>query len=118
MTITRGDIVLVEFPFASGTTAKLRPAVVVQSNVNNRRLQTVIFVPITSNTRYSGESTQVLIDSSTPEGKQSGLLKASSIKCENIATVEAKLIHRKIGTLHVKLMQQLNTALLAALGIE
>lgn len=38
MTLKRGDVVLVEFPFSSGSVSKLRPALVVQTNRNNRRL--------------------------------------------------------------------------------
>jgi mRNA interferase MazF len=51
MKVSRGDVVLVDFPFASGVASKLRPAIVVQNDVNNRRLATTIFAPITSTLR-------------------------------------------------------------------
>lgn len=117
MKVSRGDVVLVDFPFASGAAQKLRPAVVVQNDSYNRRLATTILAPITSNTRHSSEATQVAVDPATADGMQTGLLKSSAIKCENLATVESQLVRRKIGSLTTPLMSQLETALKAALGI-
>jgi mRNA interferase MazF len=62
MNLKRGDVVLVQFPFSSGTASKLRPAIVVQADVNNRRLSNVILAAVTSRTHHSGEPTQLLID--------------------------------------------------------
>ena len=38
----RGDVVLVDFPFTSGSVSKKRPALVVQCDRNNGRLQDTI----------------------------------------------------------------------------
>jgi mRNA interferase MazF len=118
MKVSRGDVVLVDFPFASGTARKLRPAVVVQNNANNRRLATTIFAPITSNIRHQSEPTQVAVDPSTPDGSATGLLRPSAIKCENIATVETRLVRRKIGVAAPRLLAELETALKAALSLS
>jgi len=118
MKVSRGDVVLVDFPFASGSGQKLRPAVVVQNDANNRRLATTIFAPITSNTRYQNEPTQIAIDPNTPDGSPTGLLKPSAIKCENLATVETRLVHRKIGVLPPILLSQLETAIKASLALS
>jgi mRNA interferase MazF len=112
------DVVLVDFPFASGTARKLRPAVVVQNDTDNRRLATTIFAPVTTNVRHQNEPTQVSIDPATPDGAKTGLLKASSVKCENLATVETQLIRRKIGTATAGTMAQLELALKAALALR
>ena len=117
MKVSRGDVVLVDFPFASGAAQKLRPAVVVQNDANNRRLATTIFAPITSNTRHLNEPTQVALDPNTPDGSLTGLLKPSAIKCENLATVETRLVRRKIGTMPQTLMTPLEAALKASLGL-
>jgi mRNA-degrading endonuclease toxin of MazEF toxin-antitoxin module len=114
----RGDVVLVDFPFASGAAQKLRPAVVVQSDLYNRKLATTIPAPITSNTKHTGEPTQIAVDPTTADGSQTGLLRPSAIKCENLATVESRLIRRKIGTTSAALLPELDTALKAALGIS
>ena len=73
--MTRGDVVLISFPFSSGVGAKVRPALVVQCDANNRRLLNTIVAMITTSTHLAGkEPTQVLIDPGTPEGRRSGLL--------------------------------------------
>jgi mRNA interferase MazF len=118
MSFSRGDVVLADFRFSSGTAQKLRPAIVVQSDVNNRRLASTILVPITSNTRFQNESTQIALDPASPDGKLTGLLRPSAVKCENIATVETRLVRRKIGVLPHNLHGQLDAALKVALALS
>lgn len=48
MHVRRGDIVLVDFPYASHRASKLRPAVVVQNDVDNLRLRNTIVAQITT----------------------------------------------------------------------
>jgi mRNA-degrading endonuclease toxin of MazEF toxin-antitoxin module len=89
----------------------------VQNDANNRRLSSTILSPITSNTRYNAEPTQVLIDPNSSEGAVTGLLRLSVIKTENLATVETKLIRRKIGSLSPIVLVKLNTALKQSLSL-
>jgi mRNA-degrading endonuclease toxin of MazEF toxin-antitoxin module len=117
MSLTRGDVVVVEFPAGPGNPPKRRPAVVVQTDRNNVRLASAIFAMVTSNTRLADrESTQVLIDISTPEGKQSGLRQVSAVKCENLQTLPMASTHR-IGRLTPQLMTAVDAALRAALDL-
>lgn len=114
----RGDIVIVQFPYVSGTQNKSRPALVLQSDHNNRRLHNTIIAMITGNTsRAATEPTQVLIDPSAPEGKGSGLTFPSAVKCENIYTVPQANIHKSVGRLSPRLMQQIDTAIKASLAV-
>ena len=48
----RGDVILCQLPMPSTglTQFKLRPAVIVSKNANNRRLDDVVVAPCTSNT--------------------------------------------------------------------
>jgi mRNA interferase MazF len=118
MNVQRGDVVLVPIRFSSGSGAKLRPVLVVQSDHNNRRLHDTIVAVITSTvTRATKERTQLLVDISTPDGKQSGLLQPSAITCEHLHTILQADIHRKIGTLSTPLLQQIDACLKASLGI-
>jgi len=117
MTIQRGDIVLVWFPFTSGTGGKLRPGLIVQNDQNNQRLGNTIVAAITSTTHRSNQPTQLLIQLATPEGTASGLLFDSAITCENLATVEQRLIQRKIGSLPVASMLKVDECLKASLGL-
>lgn len=117
MTYRRGDIVVVSFPFSSGTGAKARPALVVQSDVNNRRLTNVIVAAITTTTHRSGEPTQLLIEVATPAGQQSGLVHDSVVTCENLATIEQRLILRTIGALTPDALARIDGCVKAALGL-
>ena len=73
MKVSRGDVVLLDFPFSGGGGSKVRPALVVQNDVDNSRLVSAIVAMVTSQTKRAGtEPTQLLIDLGTPEGKQSG----------------------------------------------
>ncbi|HVW37479.1 MAG TPA: type II toxin-antitoxin system PemK/MazF family toxin [Pirellulales bacterium] len=116
--LSRGDVVLAELPYSDGSRTKLRPALVVQNDVNNRRLQDVILALVTSTThRASSEATQLFIDISTPEGRQSGLLHSSAVKCEHLLTLHHRLVKRVIGRLSPALMQQIDECLKASLGL-
>ncbi len=118
MPFSRGDIVLADLPYSDGTGSKVRPALVVQNDLNNRRLQDVILALITSAThRASLEATQLLIDITTPDGKKSGLLHTSAVKCEHLITLHQGLIKRVIGRLPPATMQQINDCLKVSLGI-
>jgi len=96
----------------------VRPAVVVESDHNNRRLATTIIAPVTSNLRNVVEPTQVAIDIDTADGRLTGLLRPSAVKCENLATIVRAEIQRRIGALSPALKQSLNQALRAALELS
>ena len=118
MKVVRGDIVLLPYPQAPGQPPKRRPALVVQSDHNNTRLSNSIFAMITSNTSLAQrEVTQLLIDISTEEGKQSGLVQSSAVKCENLYTLPTALVQRKLGSLSKTLLDKIDNCLKASLGL-
>ena len=118
MPLGRGDIVLVPVPDTSGQPGKPRPALVVSSDHNNYRLQDAILAVITSSTKRAGlEPTQLLIDLATPEGKQSGLLTDSAVKCERLHAILQSLIMRSIGSLPAATMLKVNDCLRVALQL-
>jgi mRNA interferase MazF len=109
---TRGDVVIVQFPYQDGSRGKNRPALVVQCDRNNRRLRNTVVAMITGNVQLaSTEPTQLLIDPSTPEGQGSGLHGPSAVKCENLFTVSQSLILRVIGRLPPPLMLKVDSCL-------
>ena len=119
MSFRRGDIVLLDYPFSSGRGAKVRPALVVQNDRDNARLVNTIVAMITSRTdRAAHEDTQLLIEISTPEGRQSGLLMNSAINCVNLFTVAQNRILRKLGQLPPVAMTRIDACLKAAQGIK
>jgi mRNA interferase MazF len=118
MPVKRGDVVLVPVPDTSGKPGKLRPALVVSSDHNNQRLQDVIVAVITKTTkRATVEPTQLLIELVTPEGRQSGLLTDSAVKCERLHTILQTNIRRTIGSLPATLIKKVSSCLKMALEI-
>ncbi len=117
MTVARGDVVLVQFPFASGSGTKIRPALVVQSDRNNARMANTIIVQITTNIRRVGEPTQLLLDPVTADGRPSGLVSPSAISCENIATIHESRIVQTIGRLPSNVVRKVDDCLRASLGL-
>lgn len=117
MNVQRSDVVLVDYPYAGGGGAKVRPALVIQNNRDNQRLVNTIIVQITSLTRRALESTQLLIELTSPEGQQSGLRQDSVVNCVNLLTLDKGKILRKLGILPDALMQQVNDRLKTALEL-
>ena len=118
MNIQRGDVVLVNYPFASGVGSKTRPASVVQCDTNNARLDNTIVAPITSRTRFARkEPTQLLIEVTSAAGQQSGLINDSAVSCENIYTVRQDTIVRKLGSLPADVMEQIEGCIKASLEL-
>jgi mRNA interferase MazF len=117
MSIKRGDVVIIDWPFSSGAGSKPRPAVVVQNDRDNGRLTNTIVVMVTSRIHRAGEPTQVLIDVSTPEGQQTGLHRTSVVNCANLFTVEQAKVLQTIRSLTAALRQQVESALKAALEL-
>ncbi len=115
--MNRGDIVVAPFPFQDKPGEKIRPAVVVQSDAENRRLANTILAMITGNLDDAGQPTTVLVDPGTADGAGSGLFGPSLIKCYNLATMRQQRILQVIGHLSHALMQQVNQALKAVLEL-
>ncbi len=118
MKVRRGDIVLVDFPYSDHTGSKVRPALVVQADVWNQRLDDTILALITgSRRRRVGAATQFAIDIATAEGKQTGLRLNSVVQGENLITYDQALVLRVLGRLSASAMKQIDSCLKASLGI-
>jgi len=117
MSVRRGDVVIVNRPFASGSGRKPRPALVVQNDLDNQRLVNTILAMITSMTKRALEPTQYLIEINTQEGQRSGLLQDSVVNCINLMTVEQNRVLNTIGDLSLPVMQQINDCLRVALEL-
>ena len=111
---SRGDVVIVAFPYVDGGRGKNRPALVVQGDGNNRRLLNTIVAMITGNIRLAlTEPTQFLVDPATTDGQASGLSHPSAVKCENLFTIRQQDIVRTIGSLPDSAMAQVESCLKA-----
>jgi mRNA-degrading endonuclease toxin of MazEF toxin-antitoxin module len=67
MRVNRGDVVLVDYPFAKGG-AKVRPALVVQNDRDNARMTNTIVAQISGNAARAKEATQHLIELTAEPG--------------------------------------------------
>ncbi len=115
--MNRGDVVVVPFPFQDKPGEKIRPAVVVQSDVENHRLANTILAMITGNLSDAGQPTTLLVDPATADCAGSGLSGPSLVKCYNLATVRQSRVLHVIGHLSDTLKQKLNDCLKAALEL-
>jgi mRNA interferase MazF len=95
----RGDVVLVSFLNADLTTAKTRPALIIQANNLQTGLPQIIVAIITSQMFRSGHPSRLTIRLDSPAGKQSGLLTDSVVMTDNLATITLSAVYRVIGTM-------------------
>src|ERR1700691_1692573 len=116
MPVMRGDVILAFVPNVGSPGGKLRPALIVQSDHNNARLNETIIAAITSNTARVHEATQLLIEVATPDGAASGLLNDSAVRCERLHAISQTDLRRVIGKLSDALMHRIDDCLKAALG--
>src|SRR5437899_7170341 len=117
MTVVRVDVILAFVANVGSAGGKVRPAVVVQSDHNNARLNETIIAAVTSNTSRVHEATQLLIDLATPDGMASGLLHNSAVRGERLHSIAQADVRRVIGRLSDALMRQIDVCLKAALGV-
>src|SRR5688572_5624935 len=112
---SRGDVVLVDFPYSDRTGSKLRPALVIQTDSLNASRHDTILAGISRTRRFP--ATEVAIDIATVDGKKSGLLHNSVIDCDLLGTFDQKLIQQALGTLPPSLMQEVDAKPRVALGL-
>jgi mRNA interferase MazF len=115
--MNRGDVVLVPFPFQDRPGEKIRPALVVQADTENRRLANTVLAMITGNLADAGQPARVPVHPATPDGAGSGLTGPSLVKCYNLATVRQRRVLHVIGHLSDAIMRQVNDALKSALEL-
>jgi mRNA interferase MazF len=115
--MNRGQVVIVDFPFTSGTQSKVRPALVVQNDRENRRLSKTIVAMITGNLRRIAEPTHLLLDPSTPDAASCGLHGRSLVTCVNVYTIDQMSVKHVIGSLFTATMTQVDACLRQAFDL-
>lgn len=115
--MNRGAVILVAFPYSSGVEGKVRPALIVQSDVENQRLSKTIIAMITGNLQRATHETHLLIDPNTPDGMASGLHGPSLISCINLFTIDQRDVLKEIGQLPKSILDRVDDCLRAALDL-
>jgi mRNA interferase MazF len=114
MTVTRGEIVRVDWPYSDRTGSKVRPALVVQDDSLNSRIADTVLVLISRSQRAVG-ITEVVIDPAVEAA--CGLRYPSVASCNNRLTIDQRLIVQSIGRVSAAAMQQIDDHMKAALGL-
>ena len=114
MKVSRGDVVRVDWPFSDRTGSKVRPAIVVQSDMLNGRIADTILVLVSRTQRAIG-ITEVLIDPAIET--QSGLRYPSVVSCNNLLTVDQAFVVQVLGRLSSAKMQEIDDRLKTALDL-
>ena len=117
--ISRGDVVLIAFPFVSEGQfqRKLRPAVVVQADRYNRRRSAVIIAAITGTRAHARLPSKLAVEQASPEGRSAGLKLDSVVDCQTLATLPKDEIVRRLGKFPDDFMRRADQALADALGL-
>lgn len=112
--VRRNDVVLVLFPNSNLTSAKTRPAVIIQADDIQTDLPQVIIAMISSQIIRAGHPSRVSVLLSSAVGQKSGLLTDSVVMTDNLATVALSAIQRVIGVLPAV---EIDTALKHTFGL-
>jgi mRNA interferase MazF len=115
--MNRGDVVIVDFPFSTGAQSKVRPALIVQNDRENRQLSNTIIAMITGNLTRANQPTHYLVDPATAEGASSNLHGKSLVSCINLFTIEQASIVRTIGRLSSGAMTKVDGCLQESPGL-
>ena len=91
--LARDDVVLVSFPFTDLSGQKLRPAVVV-GRVSG---DDVIVAFVTSQSVTRSEPSGCVVAPDHPEFGPTGLRTGSTIRLDKLATLERRLVVRRLG---------------------
>jgi len=114
METKRGDILLVNFEPAKGSEqGKIRPAIVVQSDLLNKYSTLTIVAPVTSKIYDKEYPTNVFITK-----EDSGLEKDSTILLNQIRTVDKRRIIKKLSTLDKYSMSRVDFGLKICLDLN
>ncbi|MFO0848599.1 MAG: type II toxin-antitoxin system PemK/MazF family toxin [Gemmataceae bacterium] len=115
--MSRGDVILVRFPHPSGLRGKKRPAVVVQSDAYTAAVGTLVVAEVTKNLAMASDPACLFIDTSTPDGQATGLVRDSVVSCLVLTTVYADAVAQVLGTLSPAMRQKLDGCLRSSLGL-
>lgn len=114
--IKRGTIVLTKFPFTDLRGYKRRPAVVISKD--NRTQTDFILAFITSVIPDNLSETDLPLDFSHFDFKNSGLKKPSLIKLDKIATINSTIITGELGYVSSDTFKEIDKRLKIALGLK
>lgn len=115
---SRGDVVLVPFPYATDfAKAKSRPALVVQNDIANKYSPNLILALISSRVPRKVYPFHFHIHLGTDAAKKAGLDKDSIVKTEVIITIPKSSVMKRIGFLPAEAMSLVDQCLRISLSL-
>ena len=115
----RGDVVLANLPFATDpSTAKTRPAVIVQNDVGNRFSPNLLVVAISAQLPSRQYPTNLIVRRGSPDAAGTGLDHDSVVQTEVILTIPKARVARRIGRFSAGAMQAVDQCLRVSLGLS
>ncbi len=114
ISLKRGDIVLVPFPFTDLSSTKVRPAVLISADEQHNDVIIAFISSITENPRAN----DVVFKSTDTDFLATGLKKSSVFKMDKLLTIASVLILRRLGRVSPALQYRLDNALKTALGLS
>ena len=109
LTLQRGDVILVPFPFTDLTSTKVRPAVIISADPQT---EDVMIAFLSSVVPSSLTKFDFLLRSQNPDFKLTGLKKDSVIKMNKILTISSTLILRRLGHMGPSVRTELDVLLI------
>jgi hypothetical protein len=89
----------------------------VQSDAYLGRVGTFVVAEVTKNVTMASDPACLFVETSTPEGRATGLLRDSVVSCLVLVTVYADTVAQVLGTLSPAMKLKLNACLKAALEL-
>jgi mRNA interferase MazF len=113
--MSKGDVVLVPFPFDDLSATKVRPAVCLTDPIGPHRHVVLAFV--SSQVPAAPDATDLILDPLNPDFAATGLKAASALRLHRLMTVATPLIARRLGTLSPALQSQVSARLKRLFGL-
>ena len=110
-------MVLVRYPFTDLSTAKVRPAVVVTSNLLLPQIEDVLCLFVSSVIPGELLATDFVFEPSHPAFPATGLRLRSVFRTHKLALLHQSLVLRKLGDLEDTLIREIDSRLQVALGL-
>ena len=118
MTLQRGDVVLVPFPFTDLTRQKARPAVVISSERFNASSADVVLVAISSKLPASPNNTDLIMRYGSTGFQATGLRVSSVIRTSLLDAPPPTEIYTTFGKLDSRMIGELDGSLARAVGLQ
>lgn len=112
-TYSKGDLVVVLYPFSDGSGRKPRPAVVVSDDVHNQQTRDIVLAQVTANIGAPMRAGDCYVR----DWQAANLNAPSKARAGKLVTIEVNEIHKTIGHLSSTDLGVLETNLRLVLGL-